>query len=46
MDNRGGKKAKQNVAQLVEVDIPGTGPPRAPVAQDSGINELIGKKVK
>ena len=46
MDNKGGKKARQNVAQLVEVDIPGAGPPRAPVARDASIDELIGKSVK
>lgn len=45
MDNRGGKKAKHNMAQLVEMEIPGTGPPRAPVAADASVDELIGKTV-
>ena len=48
MDGKGGKKAKQGMAQLVEEDISGAAPVRifkAPRARDSSIDELIGKKV-
>ena len=47
-EGKGGKKARHNIAQLVEGDIPGLAPviiQKAPRARDPAAHELIGKRV-